>query len=580
MKRAILLILLLAFLVEGCTAVSGITSRFTKKPEEQTRQTVQVQRGTLEESVSAPGTVSMPNKKSLTFGISATLKEMKVAEGDTVKKGQVLASLETSSLERTVKQAKTNLDNAKKSLEDARAPYKDSDIAKARVAVANARVAIENAQKDLDNAKKPYSDEDVSQLSAAVRNAQVALDSASTDLSTSQTDWEAKVKDAQDALSNTKDTYRQKVKIYYGLEVNDAELYQDPSIIMAKGATSETLFGWMALHPRPPSQDDIAKEMQTAWDNLIKAGDNLSGLQTQSDKAITNAQNNVVKAQESLAQAQDNLAKTEEAPDALIIELREKQLQLAQATLRDAEADLAKMLAGPDPIDVASKEVQVSNAEGALEQAQINLAKATILAPFDSVITKVGSYNVGDDVGASAVMFEMVDPNTLELNATVDEIDIFQLSMGQEVRIELDSLPQMPLRGTVSKIALTAQRQAGIVSYPVTISITPPRGIQIREGLNASATIVVARRENVLIVPSRAIRTSGRTRVVDVMVDGKPQERTVRVGLTSGQSTEITEGLSEGEVVVLRATSVSTTPQSFRGMQGGGGVIPGGGGFR
>jgi len=89
----------------------------------------------------------------------------------------------------------------------------------------------------------------------------------------------------------------------------------------------------------------------------------------------------------------------------------------------------------------------------------------------------------------------------------------------------------------------------------------------------------MARRDNVLLVPSRAIRSQGRSRVVEVMVDGKRETRTVSAGMSNDQSTEVTDGLREGDLVVIPATTTAAprVPQTgaIGGMPGMG-VPPGG----
>jgi hypothetical protein len=95
--------------------------------------------------------------------------------------------------------------------------------------------------------------------------------------------------------------------------------------------------------------------------------------------------------------------------------------------------------------------------------------------------------------------------------------------------------------------------------------------IQLRQGLTVTVSILVDQRNNVLLVPNKAIISSGKDKVVNVLKDGEIEERSIKTDLSDYQNTEVTEGLSEGEKVVLpqKKTSNQTTQQS-----GGGGGLP------
>ena len=101
--------------------------------------------------------------------------------------------------------------------------------------------------------------------------------------------------------------------------------------------------------------------------------------------------------------------------------------------------------------------------------------------------------------------------------------------------------------------------------------------------MTAVANIVYAERQNALLVPNRAIRRSGQERTVDVQVDGKAEPRTLRVGLSDEQRTEVLEGLQEGDIVLVEAASRTGAAGAQQGQArplGGGGFgagIPGAG---
>jgi hypothetical protein len=137
------------------------------------------------------------------------------------------------------------------------------------------------------------------------------------------------------------------------------------------------------------------------------------------------------------------------------------------------------------------------------------------------------------------------------------------------------------LRGQVTNVDVLATRQAGVVTYGVTIAVEVPAGLVLREGLSVTTNIVVSRKEDVLLVPSRAISRQGANLVVTVLTPtGKQEQRVVRTGSTDGQVTEVVEGLQEGEQVVLGLRPLTSSTQGgpgpgqfFGGPGGGGGPI-------
>ena len=181
------------------------------------------------------------------------------------------------------------------------------------------------------------------------------------------------------------------------------------------------------------------------------------------------------------------------------------------------------------------------------------------------------------------VIVEIVDPSIIEVSAVLDEIDVPQVKTGQRVIVSLSSLSDLELSGEVSAISSTSKTQSGVVTYTVTIRVKPPTGVQLREGMSATADIVVEEANNVLVIPTQAITDTANVSVVQVIVNGVIQQRTVTIGISDGSYSEVLSGLQAGEQVVLpktTGTSTSTTTQqnTQRTIFPATGDFPGGGG--
>jgi len=134
------------------------------------------------------------------------------------------------------------------------------------------------------------------------------------------------------------------------------------------------------------------------------------------------------------------------------------------------------------------------------------------------------------------------------------------------------------LAGHVAELAPAAQITQGVANYPLTVVLDEVHP-KVLPGMSASLTITADRRQNVLVVPNRAVRTRGVDRIVAVLQQGAIQWITVKTGASTETMTEITEGLAEKQLVVTNPPN----PQTQQGGFGGGGFGGpgfGGGGFR
>ncbi len=245
---------------------------------------------------------------------------------------------------------------------------------------------------------------------------------------------------------------------------------------------------------------------------------------------------------------------------------KKSQVKSAEAALIKAEEKLADLLDGPDERDVQQAENEVAKAELALEEAEKQLEEAAIVAPFDGIAGEV-NVKLGDRIMAMMAyetIILLIDTTQPEVEGIVDELDILQVKQGQECRVSFDAVPDIEFRGRVKTISPVAYGEAGVINYPVWITVEPPADLILREGLTASVDIIVQRKEDVLLVPYQAVGMSKEKPVVRIIVHGQPEEREVRIGLSNDQWTEIVEGLEEGDQVVVKTTTRRQT--GFFGM--------------
>jgi HlyD family secretion protein len=215
------------------------------------------------------------------------------------------------------------------------------------------------------------------------------------------------------------------------------------------------------------------------------------------------------------------------------------------------------MLATGDTEEVVLKKLEVEVARKAVAEAQRQLDQATITAPFDGIVASVGVEEqdfVPPPATTALTVVHLIDPTSMELEAEVDEIDMPGVKLGQKAIITLDALPALPLEGEVISVSPLSVEEAGLVLYEVTIGFESHDLSGIKAGMSADADIAVYERTNCLKVPSRAIVRDGQGNpTVKVMVSEEIEERRVVTGISNGSTTEILEGLDEGEAVLVES---------------------------
>lgn len=231
-------------------------------------------------------------------------------------------------------------------------------------------------------------------------------------------------------------------------------------------------------------------------------------------------------------------------------------LQTATLDYQIAQSNYAKATAGSTELDLALLQASIKTSQIQVETAKRNLGFATLVAPMDGVVASVGA-NAGEQVSASTAMFNIVNLKNLRVDTTVDETDVAKLAVGQTASVAFDALPDLTLKGRVSAIAPNATMQSGVVTYLVQITITgsDPR---LLAGLTASASVVVQQKDNVLMVPNRAIKVTRNVRSVQVSENGSGLvTKQISTGMNNDQFTEVTGGLSEGDQVAIVTTATN-----------------------
>ena len=200
----------------------------------------------------------------------------------------------------------------------------------------------------------------------------------------------------------------------------------------------------------------------------------------------------------------------------------------AWAKVQQAQASLDALQTSVTTSTLRLAEISVEQAQLDLQKAQRALDQATLVAPIAGTVTAV-NIEVGGNTSGTAVM--LGDLDSLEVEITLDENDVVQVSAGQAATITLDAFDDLTLSGVVVTVAPVATVQSGVALYPVKVALDPT-GAAVRIGMTADVEIVTVNVEDALLIPLNAVQTlAGRTIVLRQLREGETMESAMAQGM-------------------------------------------------
>ena len=221
----------------------------------------------------------------------------------------------------------------------------------------------------------------------------------------------------------------------------------------------------------------------------------------------------------------------------------------------------------------------VASSQESVRKAETNLGYATITSPIDGVVLSK-SVEEGQTVAASFNTPELFtiaqDLTNMRVIADIDEADIGGVKEGQRVSFTVDAFPDDKFEGAVTQVRQQATTSSNVVTYEVVIS-APNNDLKLKPGLTANVTIFTMEKDNILALPSKALRFTpneallkGDQQIVDVeapakvwtLEDNTFKAHRVETGVSNGMMTEIVSGVKEGtEILVDFNISGGEAPQ-------------------
>lgn len=272
---------------------------------------------------------------------------------------------------------------------------------------------------------------------------------------------------------------------------------------------------------------------------------------------------------------------------------RNKQL-IAQGIVAQSDFDAAQTAYDAALAGISAAEAGVIQTRGSLMLAETNLKNSVIRSPVDGVVIS-RSVDVGQTVAASfqtPTLFTIAqDLTKMQIETSVDEADISQARLGQPVSFSVDAYPNRTFKGKVTQIRSAPITVQNVVTYVVVVQVDNHE-LKLKPGMTANVSIETGRRDEVLKIPSAALRFRPKTAVetknrkaqaagasqkggakgkpagqqVYLLKEGAPLAVPIKTGLTDTSSAELVEGeLTEGDEVIVEQVDGSKKKKSGMG---------------
>jgi membrane fusion protein (multidrug efflux system) len=251
------------------------------------------------------------------------------------------------------------------------------------------------------------------------------------------------------------------------------------------------------------------------------------------------------------------------------------EVALNEATMRKLERDYNRNLELQQQglisaVSLDNLKYELEAAKANWELARLQLSYCDIRSPIEGTVTqRLDVVKVGNTVtpvggvieSGESSLFVVEDLDTLQLRVNVPERELSKLSVGQPAQLSFDAVPGKTFEGRISLISPYVSAETA--TFAVRIRVTTNEGL-LRPGMFARVAIIYERKPDALQIPRTALLDGDGPPKVFVVKDGKAAERAVKLGLSNGAWIEVTEGLKDGEQVVVVGQGAVKTGTAVR----------------
>jgi len=309
---------------------------------------------------------------------------------------------------------------------------------------------------------------------------------------------------------------------------------------VAKNNAEDTLEQTKKLNDETVSSaEQTVENAQKAYDDTLDFYN--SSVSKQNKITLTNAENALASAQQALKTAKEQTDLSEISAD--------NALTSAKARVKTAESDYARN----------ARSAQVAGAQATCDMAMLNLAKAALVSPVNGIITEINN-KPGEVLGTGVIKesFSRVMSLDMIVQSKVPESDIVKVKLGQHANVTFDALtPEDIFDAEIIEIDPASTNIQGVVYYNIKLKLNTI-DMRVKPGMSLNIDISTAEKDDVVSIPSRAIKTEGNKKYVEVLnADGITVKKVyIETGLEGDDGmVEVKTGLKGGEKVVTFVTT-------------------------
>ncbi|HEY3111339.1 MAG TPA: efflux RND transporter periplasmic adaptor subunit, partial [Chloroflexota bacterium] len=442
--------------------------------------------------------------------------------------GDMLAELETGTLQTQVAQARINYEIAQLGLQRAleKANTVDPSLRSAQAAISRAEAARANAAAALEKAQAGATSADLQTADAGVAAARASLEKAQADLA------RLKAPKSPDELGAAR-----------------AALDKAQSVLAQAQAAYDRVASRADAAGTPQA---VALQQATADFRAAQARYNVAN-QGAKPEDVAAAEQAVEAARVALTSAEARASQVRSGPSSADIGVARANVEAADANIASARADYeAKAIQvglSTANWDVQIAQKQLELATSSLKTLDEQLANSQLTAPFDGLITQTNGRE-GDQINAYTPVVIMANPTSILVAVELNPQDLGKIQMGMPATVAVD---QFKGRKFDTKVIGLPNQSAGpmpeSLKRTVKVEFNPPTPVDL--GALANVVITTQKKDDVVTIPNQALRRFGGRKYVQVVAENnRKREVDVETGIQTDTEVEILKGIKEGARVV------------------------------
>lgn len=453
--------------------------------------------GNIADEVTYTGEIKASESVSVSAKVSAKATSVKVKEGDYVKAGQVLASLDKTDLQLSYDQAEASYNSALASYNMTKNSTNQRNTSQAQQNVESAQIAYDNALNTYNRELELYNQNSTVILAEQSYNDAVNAYNRAKELYDNDTN----IISARNAYQTASDNYNRSLQLYNqgAISKNDLD-------------TAKT-----TMENAKASLDSVEASNKASVDNaysaMITAEENLKKAKTTSKASLDSAKSALDNAKNALDNAKENVSLTSVS--------NEESLKTAEAAVESAKA--------------------------ALNIAKNNLNNTSITAPISGYIS-TKSISMGQMVSPGVELFSIKNSNSVNGEINITESVIPDVTVGTKAIVSVKSADISDVEGVVTLVNPVKDERTGM--YTVQVTMENPDNL-LKVGMFADITLITDSADDAITIPYEAVMQDGEEQYVYLAVNDTAQKVTVTTGIEDGDYIQIISGINPGDKVIV-----------------------------